>query len=289
VHFLSCPVRRGSPLVALSVIALAVSACGEGSPAVDATATDTARGQPSPAAVSSARTLPPKLYSERPSSDPTKWKEYAEAIAFSAQQGMTLERGCDGDHDHHGDCRLVISPALHSHNVGDADIDPFGFVVARIQNVGAKKEAFFGIEPGQIVLWRVFRRSAASSGGQPPFGQMASQFIDFETGLPIARPTHIPADKTYFDVPATFAENEFPFRKCPGSHPQSPVARARFVPCDASLKGHALDSLRALPEDLRSPSDVRTMIEALKPLTKHNSPAWIACLQGCCAVEEGGP
>lgn len=285
--------RRPSPL--LRVASLLLIAAGAGCGDKPASSRDTAQAVAPASTVDSgqqagAPPTPPKLYGRRPGKEPEKWREYVRAIRPRPARDTTRDRGCARDPGEHDDCRLVVAPVENSHNVDTTAVDDSGYVIARLENIGTLKEAFFGIEAKQVVFWRVFRRSTEAGGG-PPYGQLVSQFLDSATGRPIRRPRLKPSE-TYFDVPRHYGPEEFPFKACSPRHSTQTAPSAKFWTCAQARVGHDQDSLQAIAAASGTAARSETLGRLPKstiPLRQHNSPAWIACIQGCCAVEEGGP
>lgn len=235
---------------------------------------------------------PPKL-KRAPGADAGEWQDYRKEIRLKGGPAKTKDRGCHGAPEQHGDCLLEITPVLFAHAVDSTDVDSLGYIIAKIRNVGNAREAFFGILPRTTVYWRVYRRVVRDASGGIQAQLLTTQLIDSTTGTALIRPDPAPAESP-LGSPSGFGKDEFPFRVCTHDRP-IPPPRAEDVEwqtCEAASAAHRLAELSRKTAKAQTASE---QIESLrlpeqigKLRNKHNSPAWITCVQGCCAIE-GGP
>jgi hypothetical protein len=208
-----------------------------------------------------SKTPPAKLVKD-PKSDPDAWNAYRNALKML---NSTDEHGrhCNGLGNVEDDrCRLVLTPVQGARFVPWNDLDELGYIVGKMKNVGTLRDSMFGIDPGKTAYWRVYRRQLTKPDGSTEVRRV-SQLIDRETGQPLKRPTNAIWDSVQADG---FDDYEFPLRDCHA---------------DIKVDG------RRTSAKFRSCADAREEHEQGKAhvTTRHNSPSWITCLQGCCAVE----
>jgi hypothetical protein len=305
---LASPAARMLCRTLLPLLALALAGCpGKEQPAADSATRDSSQKArvstteaPPPDTVPdtlktrvAAATLP-KLR-KRPQDDPAEWVRFRDDLFIWRRTATAAERGCeDAPETHSSECQLEIWPVEGGSRLDTLALDTVGVIVARIKNIGTKKEAAFGIDPQQKVYWRIYRRVERDGAGNVRAGAIASQFVDSVTGKPIPRPKLDPHE-TPFDVPAGFGDDEFPFRVCRHKPAGTPSGtQGRFWSCRTAEIEHLLQELRSIKAGAQTEAQQRRIkqLEAeleLQRRKQHNSPAWIACIQGCCSVEEGGP
>lgn len=273
---------RPSLLMVAMTVAFAACSGSDSSPAdtsrdstgATATAQGPAADRTRPRAVFAAFTpppaaAPPEKLKKHPKDDLAEWKRYRNKLSVL---GPTDDHGrqCLGLGDVEDErCRITISPVRDARWIPWNALDELGFIVARLHNVGTLPEVVFGIANKQVVYWRVYRRAFTLPDGTTE-QRMMSQFIDRDSGMPIARPDH----PNWDSLEDGYALDEFPLKLCHQAPAPGDAVKthARLTTCSQATAAHVGVQ----------PADTSAFVN------RHNSPAWITCVQGCCAVE-GGP
>jgi hypothetical protein len=208
-----------------------------------------------------SKTPPAKLVAD-PKSDLGAWNAYRNALKMLKSTDKH-GRHCNGLADEEDErCALVLTPVQGARFVPWEDLDELGYVVGKMKNVGSLRDSMFGIDPGKTAYWRVYRRLLQKPDGTTQLRRV-SQLIDRETGQPLKRPTNA----MWEDLQAAgFREDEYPLKDC---HP------------DIKIDGSRTSAKFKACKDARAEHDPRQV----KGMSRHNSPSWITCLQGCCSVE----
>lgn len=209
----------------------------------------------------STRAMPEPLRS-RPGDDADEWGRHRSRLGLLAQTELSERRQCVGTAEdvQSAACLLEITPLDSARQLDWDALDSLGVIVATIRNRGPKREALLNVAGRQRVYWNVYRRDVA-----PGVTVFVSQFVDSATGIPLLRPSH----RQWNAVDARLRPDEFPFKWCGTDTDSSGTSTAaRFTHCSHR---HPAPGVRA---------------DGRGPLNNHNSPPWISCTMGCCAVEQ---
>ena len=129
---------------------------------------------------------------------PRRWSGMASAdiIAHARSHGYhdpggsrTTHRNCDGA-PHSTECNLAITPLQGMRLFNPATVDTNGVIIARIENVGTRREAHLGIPAGDTLYWLVVREGAVLKSFLLDLGQSSPRSQNEANFLACDQPHH---------------------------------------------------------------------------------------------------
>lgn len=269
------PMRRVAAIVVASV--LQISCAGGESGANDTAGADTVR---TPAGMSASPGQPP-----RPAAPPVITRPLREMRTAEAWRAVVHPSWLDSTRGHRfpvrhcgtmpdadppsRDCALLMAPVWTTAVLDLAALTPEWAVLGRVQNVGTRREAALGIEPGAAAYWIVRR----AKGGRTEFA-----LVD-EIGPGTPKQIVLPAwrDGANFELKQA---TTFSLGRCQPGHPPATETHAGFYACSAAphaWSGKMDTALVLLPE--------RAGLKGI--VTSHETGPWFSCKDGCCTVTAG--